>query len=152
MLQRKQQLEDSANEEDVDMTDETTEEPEKKEKKSHPLTVFKFKYEQWMMHIPVIRFNSAKYDINMVKPYLVKALMEKDLIKFVVKKSNAFMCITTEQLKFVDIRNYLAPGFDYATYLKAYKCSVMKGYFPYEWMDKLEKLKADITASSPRIL
>ena len=141
LLQQKQQLEDSTNEEDVDMTDETTEEPEKKEKKSHPLAVLKFKYEQWMMQIPVIGFNSAKYDINMVKPYLVKALMEKDLIKFVVKKSNAFMCITTEQLKFVDIRNYLAPGFHYATYLKAYKCSVMKGYFPYEWMDKLEKLK-----------
>ena len=51
------------------------------------------------------------------------------------------MCITTEWLKFLDIRNYLTPGFDYATYLKAYKCTVLKGYFPYEWMDNLEKLK-----------
>ena len=78
------------------MTDETTEEPEKKEKKSHPLAVLKFKYEQWMMQIPVVGFNSGKYDINMVKPYLVKSLKENDLIKFVVKKSNTFMCITTE--------------------------------------------------------
>ena len=139
LVQQKQQLE--LNEEDVDMTDETTEEPEKKEKKSHPLAVLKFKYEQWMMQIPVVGFNSGKYDINMVKPYLVKSLKENDLIKFVVKKSNTFMCITTERLKFVDIRNYLAPGFDYATYLKAYKCTVLKGYFPYEWMDNLEKLK-----------
>ena len=139
LVQQKQQFE--SNEEDMDMTDETTEELEKKEKKSHPLAVLKFKYEQWMMQIPVIGFNSGKYDINKVKPYLVKSLMENDLIKFVVKKSNAFMCITTEQLKFVDIRNYLAPGFDYATYLKVYKCTVLKGYFPYEWMDNLEKLK-----------
>ena len=78
------------------MINETTEELEKKRKKTHPLAVLKFKCEQWMMQMPVIGFNSAKYDVNMVKPYLVKALMEKDLIKFVVKKSNAFMCITTE--------------------------------------------------------
>ena len=74
----------------------------------------------------------------------MKALMEKDHIKFVVKKRNAFMCITTDRLKFVDIRNYLAPGFDYATYLKAYKCSVEKGFFPYEWMDNLDKLNSQV--------
>ena len=85
------------------MTEETAKEPEKKGRKCHPLAVLKVKYEQWMTEMPVIGFNLGKYDINMVKPYLVKALMEKDLIKFVVKKSNAFMCITTEQLKFVDI-------------------------------------------------
>ena len=141
LLQEKQQLEVSTNEEDIDMTDETAEEPEKKGMKSHPLAVLKSKYDQWMTEMPVIGFNSAKYDVNMVKPYLVKVLMEKDLIKFVVKKSNTFMFITRKRLKFVDIRNYLAPGFDYATYLKAYKCTMMKGYFPYEWMDTLSKLK-----------
>ena len=139
LQQKQQQL--KANKEDTEMIDETTEKLEKKEKKSHPLAVMKFKYEQWMMQMPVIGFNSAEYDINMVKPHLVKVLMKMDAIKFVVKKSNAFMCITTERLKFVDIRNYLTPGFDYATYLKAYKCTELKGYFPYEWMDNLEKLK-----------
>ena len=53
---------------------------------------------------------------------------------------SVFVCLQTERLKFLDIRNYLAPGFDYATYLKAYKCSVRKGFFPYEWMDHLDKL------------
>ena len=96
LLQEKQQLEVSTNEEDVDMVEETTEETEKKGKKNHPLAELKLKYEQWMTEMPVIGFNSGKYDINMVKPYLVKALMENDLIKFVVKKSNSFMCITTE--------------------------------------------------------
>ena len=147
LLQEKLHLEVSTEEEDVDMTDEMAEELKKRGKKTHPLEAVKLKYEQWMTEMPVVGFNSAKYDINMVKPHLVKALMEKDDIKFVVKKSNAFMCITTERLKFVDIRNYLAPGFDYATYLKAYKCTAMKGYFPYEWMDHLSKLKQTVLPS-----
>ena len=32
--------------------------------------------------------------------------------------------------------------FDYATYLKAYQCSVSKGFFPYEWMTNPDKLKS----------
>jgi hypothetical protein len=51
-----------------------------------------------------------------------------------------FMCIKTEKLKFVDISNYLAPGFSYSQYLKAYKCREQKGFFPYEWMTSLDKL------------
>ena len=65
------------------------------EKKTHPLAVLKLKYEQWMTQIPVIGFNSGKYDVNVVKPYLVNALMVKDLVKFAVKKSNNFMCLQT---------------------------------------------------------
>ena len=141
LLQQKEQLEAPVTEEATNRNDEAVDDSDKKGKKTHPLAVLKLKYEQWMTEIPVIGFNSAKYDVNMVKPYLVKALTQKDVIKFVVKKSNAFMCIVTERLKFMDIRNYLAPGFDYATYLKAYKCTTMKGYFPYEWIDNLSKLK-----------
>ena len=144
-LKEKQQLEaPTAAKEDIDMTDETTEEPVKKETKAHPLAVLKLKYEQWMTEMPVIEFNLAKYDVNMVKPYLIESLMKTDTIKFVVKKSNSFMCLQTEQLKFVDIQNYWAPGFGYATYLKAYKCSMEKGFFPYEWMDDLHKLNSQV--------
>jgi hypothetical protein len=50
------------------------------------------------------------------------------------------MCIKTEKLKFLDITNYMAPGFSYSQYLKAYKCTEQKGFFPYEWMTSLDKL------------
>ena len=80
----------------------------------------------------------------MVKPYLIESLMKTDTIKFMVKKSNSFMCLQTERLKFVNIRKYLAPGFGYATYWKAYKCSMEKGFFPYEWMDDLHKLNSQV--------
>ena len=143
LLQQKQQLEENEENTDDGVVMDETEESGDKGKKSHPLYAVKLKYEHWMTQIPVIGFNSGKYDINMVKPHLVKVMMKMDAIKFVVKKSNSFMCLQTEQLNFVDIRNYLAPGFDYATYLKAYKCSVMKGFFPYEWMNNLDKLNIE---------
>ena len=50
------------------------------------------------------------------------------------------MCLSTNKLKFVDICNYLAPGFSYDKYLKAYGCELKKGHFPYEYMDDLQKL------------
>ena len=52
------------------------------------------------------------------------------------------MCLKTQHLKFLDITNYLAPGFSYDQFLKAYECSQTKGYFPYEWVDSLEKLNS----------
>ena len=50
------------------------------------------------------------------------------------------MCLSTDQLKFLDMTNYTAPGFSYDKYLKAYGCEVTKGLFPYEYMDCLERL------------
>ena len=50
------------------------------------------------------------------------------------------MCLSSNQLKFLDMTNYIAPGFSYDKYLKAYGCEVTKGHFPYEYMDCLERL------------
>ena len=142
LLHSKDQMEIS--ESDEEMMDTEAEEDtagNEHNKKPHPLGRIKKMYDSWIQEIPVIGFNSGKYDINVVKPYLIKVLKEQDEMQFVVKKNNSFMCLQTTRLKFLDIRNYLAPGFDYATYLKAYKCSAEKGFFPYEWMDELDKLQ-----------
>ena len=96
LLQQKQQLEENEENTDDDVVMDATEESGDKGKESHPLYAVKLKYEHWMTQIPVIGFNSGKYDINMVKPHLVKGLMKMDAIKFVVKKSNSFMCLQTE--------------------------------------------------------
>ena len=51
------------------------------------------------------------------------------------------MCLKTNSLKFLDISNYLAPGFSYDQFLKAYECEQIKGFFPYQWLDCLDKLE-----------
>ena len=118
--------------------EEEIEEPQHKTK--HPLDKIKAKYEAWLAEVPTIGFNSQKYDLNLVKPYLVKCLKGTNGIQYVIKKSNALMCVKTEKLIFLDIRNYLAPNYSYSNYVKAYNCKEEKGFFPYEWMDDLNKL------------
>ena len=49
------------------------------------------------------------------------------------------MCFSTKKLKFLDIINFLAPGYSYDKYLKAYGCELQKGHFPY--MDGIGKLE-----------
>jgi hypothetical protein len=50
------------------------------------------------------------------------------------------MCISTHKLKFLDIINYLAPGFSYSKYLAAFKIEETKGLFCYEYITDLSKL------------
>jgi G:T-mismatch repair DNA endonuclease (very short patch repair protein) len=57
-----------------------------------------------------------------------------------VKKQNSMMCIETSFARFLDIINFIAPGYSYARYLKAFKCEQEKVFFPYEWMDSFDKL------------
>ena len=128
----------------------------------------------WMRQLPVVGFNSGKYDLNAIKQFLIpyflttsKTDVEQDEAAdereqegnrkvetdgigsmFVIKRNNTFMCLSTDQLKFVDMINYIAPGFSYDKYLKAYGCEVTKGHFPYEYMDRLERL--DDTALPPK--
>ena len=86
-----------------------------------------------MHQLPVIGFNSGKYDLNAIKQFLIPYFLstasktgeqeeqeEQDDKEeenegigsfFVIKRNNTFMCLSTEQLKFLDMTNYIAPGF-----------------------------------------
>ena len=93
----------------------------------------------WLRQLPVIGFNSGKYDLNMIKRSFVPLLISNNAA--VIKRQNTYMCLYTDELKFVDICNYLAPGVSYAKYLTAYGCELGKGHFPYEYMDGIGKLE-----------
>ena len=115
------------------------------ESKTNPFKKLLDQLFSWLQQLPVIGFNSGKYDLNMIKRSFVPLLIHNNTAErascFVIKRQNNFMCFSTNKLKFVDICNYLAPGFSYDKYLKAYGCDLQKGHFPYEYMDGIEKLE-----------
>ena len=43
-------------------------------------------------------------------------------------------------LRFLDIKNFIAPGFSYDKFIKAYDVSQTKFFFPYEYVDSLENI------------
>ncbi len=95
----------------------------------------------YMNTLPVLGFNSSRYDIPLVLTGLARHLqLEKQKYGFTVKKANSYACIQTDAFKFLDIKDFLAPGTSYDKFLKAYKVEETKGYFPYEWFDDASKL------------
>ena len=91
--------------------------------------------------LPVLGFNSARYDLNLILSKFPKHLnIAQDEHSFVVKKSNSYLCMSTEYFRFLDISQFLAPGCSYSKFLKAYQVEEEKSFFPYEWFDSAEKL------------
>ena len=106
----------------------------------------------WASQVPILRFNSGKYDLNMVKYCFIKTISDLSDVK-VAKKDNLYMFVT--KFKFLDARNYLAldlsydswckangcldarnylaRGLSYDGWCKANRCLMEKLVFPYEW-------------------
>ena len=125
----------------------TEEEENEKESKTNPFNTLAEQLLGWLRQLPVVGFNSGKYDLNVVKKFFIPYLMkpseddEIDETRFVIKRQNTFMCFSTNKLKFLDMVNFLAPGYSYDKYLTAYGCMQQKGHFPYEYMDGIGKLE-----------
>ena len=109
------------------------------ESKTNPYKTLENQLQVWLHQLPVVGFNSGRYDLNAIKKFFVPLLIHNNAA--VIKRQNTYMCLSTDKLKFVDICNYLAPGVSYDKYLKAYGCELQKGHFPYEYMDDLQKLE-----------
>ena len=105
------------------------------------LTKLEEKLNAYLQELPVFGFNSGKYDLNAVKEFLFPYLIKHHPIKFTAKRNSNNMCLKTAFLKLLDISNYVAPGFSYDQFLKAYECEQTTGFFPYEWVDGLDKLE-----------
>ena len=100
------------------------------------------KFQNYCHQLPVLGFNSANYDLNLIKEKLAKHMnMHETAHGFTVKRNNAYTCISNDNLKLLDITQYLAPGTSYAKFLAAFGVEESKGYFPYEWFDDISKLE-----------
>ena len=87
-------------------------------------------------------FNSAKYDLNLVKSYFLPILVnERDTEPTVIKKANQFILLKFGDIQLLDITNFLSGATRLDSFLMAYKTSDTKRFFPYEWFDHPDKMQ-----------
>ena len=91
--------------------------------------------------LPVFGFHSAKYDINVIKSYLLPILInERNMEPIVIKKANQFVSFKFGDIQLLDIMNILGGARSRDSFLKAYKTAETKGFFPYELFDCPQKM------------
>ena len=86
--------------------------------------------ERYCNVLPVFRLNSAKYDINSIKYYLLPILInERNMEPTVIKKANQIVSFNFGDVQLLDIMNFLGGATSLDSFFKAYKTSETKGFF-----------------------
>ena len=99
-------------------------------------------FERYCNVLPVFGFNSAKYDISLIKSYLLPILVnERDFEPTVIKKASHFVSFKFGDVQLLDIMNFLGGASSLGSFLKSYKTKETKVFFPYEWFDCPEKME-----------
>ena len=81
--------------------------------------------------LPVFGFNSANYNINLIKSYLLPILInEWSMEPTVNKKGNQFVSFKIGDVQLLDFMNFLGGATSLDSFLKAYKTSETKDSFP----------------------
>ena len=87
-------------------------------------------------------FNNAKYDLNLIKPYLMPILVtERDIEPIFIKKVNRFISFKFGNIQLLDKMNSLGGATSLDSFLKAYKTSETKGFFTFERFDHPDKMQ-----------
>ena len=98
--------------------------------------------ERYCNVLPVFGFNSANYGLNLIKSYLLPILVnERNIEPTVIKKAKQFISFKFGDIQLLDIMNFLGGETSLDSFLKAYKTSQTKGFFPYEWFDHPDKMQ-----------
>ena len=96
--------------------------------------------ERYCNTLPVFGFNSAKYDISLIKSYLLPILVnERQIEPTVIKKANSFVSFKFGDVQLLDIMNFLGGSTSLDSFLKAYKTEETKCFSP-KCFDNPEKL------------
>ena len=93
--------------------------------------------------LPVFGFNCAKYDINLIKSYLLPVfIIETNMEPFVIKKANQFLSFIFGEVLLLDIMNFPGGATSPVSFLKDYKTSETKGFLTYEQLDCPQKINS----------
>ena len=87
-------------------------------------------------------FNSAKYDLNLIKFFSLPLLVNERIIEpSVIKKAKKINSFIFGDIQLLDITNFLDGPTSVDSFLKTYKTSETKGFFSYEWFGHPDKLQ-----------
>ena len=96
-------------------------------------------FERYCNTLPGFGFNKAKYDINLIKSYLLPKLVnERQIEPTVIRKANQFVSFKFGDVQLLDTMKFLGGATSLDSFLKTYKTEETKGFFPYEWFDNPE--------------
>ena len=97
--------------------------------------------ERYCNVLPAFGFNRAKYDINLIKSYFLPIpINERNLEPTVIEKAKQFVSFKFGDVQLLVIMNFLGGATSLDSFLKAYKTSKTKGFFPYDWFDWPQKM------------
>ena len=83
--------------------------------------------ERYCNVLPVFSFISARYNLNLIKSYLLPILVnERDIEPAVIKKANQFISFKFGDIQLLDKMNFLGGATSLDSFLKAYKTSETK--------------------------
>ena len=86
--------------------------------------------------------NSAEYDINLIKSFLLPILVNgQDIEPVVIKEADQNISFSFGDIELLDIMNILGRATSLDSFLKANKTSETKRFFPYEWFDHPDKMQ-----------
>ena len=98
-------------------------------------------FKSYFSVLRVFVFNSAKYDINLIKSYLRPLLVNEQVIEpTVLEKTNHIVSFKFGDIQILDIMNFLGGATRLDCSLKAYKTKETMDFIPYEWFDCPEKI------------
>ncbi len=89
-------------------------------------------FDKWIREVPVIGFNSGKYDCNIMKTYLYDMLFKYENNNQniqALKTGNCYRVITSDHLKFLDVSQFLAAGTSLDKWLKLINAKFKKLFF-----------------------
>ena len=83
----------------------------------------------------------AKYDLNLIKSYLVALLVnEKEIEPTSINKATQIVAFKFGNVQFLYVMNFFGCATSLDSFLKAYKTSETKSFFSFEWFDWPDKL------------
>ena len=110
----------------------------------YQLIALQYHLERYCNVLPALGVNSAKYDINLIRSYLLLLLVnERGIESIVIKKVKAFVFFSSlEMFSYLIFFNVFGGATNPDSFSKACKASETKKFFPNEWFNDPEKLNS----------